>query len=63
MEDIIDLVVTDASPSEITDAIKAALFNKAGERIEGLRPEVAASLFGDNDEVDNDGENNYQEEE
>ena len=61
MEDIIDLVVTDASPSEITDAIKAALFNKAGEKIESLRPEIAASLFNNYDE--NDGETNYQEEE
>jgi len=49
MEDIIDLVVTDASPSEISDAIKSALFNKAAEKINDLRPEVATSLFGDSD--------------
>jgi hypothetical protein len=58
MEDIIDLVVTDASPSEISDAIKAALFNKAGEKIQDLRPEVATSLFGEIDSNDT-----YQEEE
>jgi hypothetical protein len=49
MEDIIDLVVTDASPSEISDAIKSALFNKASEKINDLRPEVASALFGDSD--------------
>lgn len=49
MEDIIDLVVTDASPAEISDAIKTALFNKAAEKINDLRPEVASSLFGDSD--------------
>lgn len=58
MEDIIDLVVTDASPSEISDAIKSALFNKAAEKINDLRPEVASSLFGEIDSNDT-----YQEEE
>ena len=66
MEDIIDLVATDASPSEISDAIKSSLFAKAGEKIQGLKPEVAASLFSnDYGEYDDesDVENNYQEEE
>lgn len=67
MEDIIDLVATDASPSEISDAIKSALFAKAGEKIEGLKPEVAASLFSNGHEEYDDNETeidtNYQEEE
>ena len=46
MEDIIDLVVTDASPTDISNAIKSALFAKAGEKIESLRPDVAAEIFG-----------------
>ena len=46
MENIIDLIATDASPAEISDAIKASLFGKAAERIDGARPYVAASLFG-----------------
>ena len=58
MEDIIDLVATDASPSEISDAIKAALFNKSGEKLQELRPEVATSLFGEIDSNDT-----HQEEE
>jgi hypothetical protein len=58
MEDIIDLVVTDASPAEISDAIKAALFNKAAEKINDLRPEVASSLFGG---VDSDNINQEEE--
>jgi hypothetical protein len=61
MEDIIDLIVTDASPAEISDAIKSSLFTKAGEKIQGLRPDVASSLF---DETIEDADNtNYQEEE
>jgi hypothetical protein len=63
MEDIIDLVVTDASPSEISDAIKSALFTKAGEKIEGLKPEVAASLFGTEYSDESEVDTNYQEEE
>jgi len=58
MEDIIDLVVTDAPPAEISDAIKAALFNKAAEKINDLRPEVASSLFGG---VDSDNINQEEE--
>jgi len=47
MDNIIDLIATDASPSEISDQIKSALFAKAAEKIDAARPFVAASLFGD----------------
>jgi hypothetical protein len=46
MENIVDLIASDASPSDISDAIKAALFAKSAETIETMRPAVAASLFG-----------------
>ena len=46
MEDIINLIATDGSPSEISDAIKNSLYVKSAEKIEFLRPEVADSLFG-----------------
>ena len=45
MEDIVDLIATDSSASDISGKIKDALFAKASERIEGLRPEVAATMF------------------
>jgi len=45
MENVIDLIATDASAHEISDAIKSALYAKAAERI------VASSLFS-GDEVD-----------
>jgi hypothetical protein len=48
MEDIINLIATDGSPSEISDAIKNAIFMKSAEKIELLRPEIASSMFGDN---------------
>lgn len=57
MEDIVDLIATDSSAADIADKIKEVLFGKASERIEGLRPEVAKSMF------DSDSETDSQEEE
>lgn len=47
MEELIDLVATDGKPSDITDKIKELLYAKAGEKIDGVVPEVTASMFGD----------------
>ena len=49
MEDIIDLIATDASPSEVSDRIKQQLFAKSVERINTMRPEVASNMFSDDD--------------
>lgn len=46
MEDVIDLIATDSSASEISDKIKDVLYSKAAERVDALRPVVANSLFG-----------------
>ena len=46
MDNVIDLIATDAKPSEVSDAIKAVLYAKAAERIDAARPIVAGSLFG-----------------
>ena len=51
MEELIDLLVKDESPSQISDAIKDVLFAKSAERIETSRPDIAASLFGDSESV------------
>ena len=52
MDNIIDLIATDASPAEVSDAIKNALYTKAAERIEVARPIVAASMFGEQEYED-----------
>lgn len=44
-----DMIVTDESPSQISDKIKDILFAKASERVDSFRPEVANSLFGEED--------------
>jgi hypothetical protein len=45
MEELMDLIAADQSPSEISDKIKDILYAKTAEKIEGLRPEVANSMF------------------
>ena len=52
MEEIIDLIATDSAASEVTSKLKDALFAKAAEKIDSHRPEIANSVFGDNEVED-----------
>ena len=61
MEDIIDLIATDASASEVSDKIKDLLYAKSGEKVDAFRPHVANSLFGDQ-ETEIDDEEQYETE-
>ena len=45
MEDLVDLIATDASSSEVADRLKDILYAKSAERIEALKPIVADSVF------------------
>jgi len=45
-----DMIVTDESPSQISDKIKDLLFSKAAEKIDSFKPVVASSMFGDYEE-------------
>tara|TARA_B100000214_G_scaffold135150_1_gene96177 strand:+ start:529 stop:750 length:222 start_codon:yes stop_codon:yes gene_type:complete len=45
MEDIINAIATDASASEVSDALKNALFAKTGERIDAMKSKVASTMF------------------
>jgi len=58
MEEIIDLIATDSSASEISDKIKSVLFAKSAERIEVAKPHVANMMFNDESET---GETEDQE--
>ena len=51
MEELVDLIATDASASDVSDKIKDALMAKASARIDALKPEVAATVF-DADEAE-----------
>ena len=58
MDELLDMIVSDESPSEISDKIKEILFSKSSERIDELRPAVASTVF--NQEVE-DSSNSYEE--
>jgi hypothetical protein len=50
MDDLLDMIIADESPSQISDKIKDMLFSKSAEKIDAFRPTVAANVFGLNDE-------------
>lgn len=58
MEELIDLIVTDAPPAEISDSIKSVLYAKAAERIDNAKPDIAASIF---DEVESTEEESSED--
>ena len=47
MDNIIDLIAQDSKASEISDQIKDVLYTKASEKIEAIRPNIAASVFAE----------------
>tara|TARA_B100000427_G_C15454386_1_gene571066 strand:- start:641 stop:847 length:207 start_codon:yes stop_codon:yes gene_type:complete len=52
MEDLIDLIATDGSASDVSDRIKDVLYAKSAERIDQLKVPVANSMFSDVEEVE-----------
>ena len=45
MDELLDMIATDASPTDISDSIKDTLYAKAAERINSPRPDIAAQMF------------------
>lgn len=56
MEELIDLIATDGTPSDISDKIKGILYTKSAERIDSVRPEIASLMFGSEGGSDNGDE-------
>tara|TARA_B000000441_G_C21705039_1_gene328535 strand:- start:706 stop:912 length:207 start_codon:yes stop_codon:yes gene_type:complete len=50
MDDLLDMIATDESPSSISDKIKDLLYAKSAERIEGIRPQIGNSMFNATEE-------------
>ena len=50
MDDLLDMIASDESPSQISDKIKELLFTKSAEKIDSVRPEVASTIFADIEE-------------
>jgi|TARA_B100000035_G_scaffold251205_1_gene220298 hypothetical protein len=67
MEELVDLMVSNESPSQVADRIKDILFAKSASKIEDLKPSVANSLFNDaseepEEEIEVDQEQSEEEE-
>ena len=46
MDELMNLMIADESPSEISDSIKQQLFAKGAARIDALKPAVANAMMG-----------------
>tara|TARA_B100000678_G_scaffold165821_1_gene138501 strand:- start:380 stop:604 length:225 start_codon:yes stop_codon:yes gene_type:complete len=47
MEELMDLLVKDESPNQISDAIKELLYAKTAEKVSAVTPKISGSLFDD----------------
>ena len=45
--ELMDMIIADKSPSQISDRIKDMLFAKSAERVDSYRPEVAKNTLID----------------
>ena len=68
MDELMNLMIADESPSEISDSIKNQLFAKGAARVDALKPAVANAMLGYELESEEDvdaeetGEIDYEEE-
>jgi hypothetical protein len=69
MDDLMDLLVgAESSPNEVSDKIKEILYAKSSSKIDAIRPDIGASLFGEDeledetDEVEVESEEDEEEE-
>ena len=56
MDELMNLMIADESPSEISDSIKNQLFAKAGARVDAVKPDVANAMMGYDLESEEDAE-------
>ena len=56
MDELMNLMIADESPSEISDSIKNQLFAKATARVDALKPAVANAMMGYDFEPEEDVE-------
>ena len=69
MDELMNLMIAEESPSEISDSIKTQLMQKAAARIDALKPAVTNAMLGYEVESEEDvepeavvGELDYEEE-
>ena len=60
---LMDMIIADESPSNISDTIKDMLYAKSAEKVDSFRPDVATSTFNPTPEVETEVETETTEEE
>ena len=60
---LMDMIISDESPSNISDTIKDMLYAKSAEKVDAFRPDVATSTFNPEPEVETEVETETTEEE
>ena len=52
MDELMDMIIADESPSKISDGLKDMLYAKAAQRIDAYRPVAVNSLFTGEDQAE-----------
>ena len=60
---LMDMIIADESPSNISDTIKDMLYTKSAEKVDAFRPDVATSTFNPTPEVETEVDTETTEEE
>jgi hypothetical protein len=64
MEDLVNLIATNQSASDISDKIKEILYTKSAEKIDEVIPHVSASMFSqeaDDEDYEDEDEDEYED--
>ena len=62
MEELVNMIATDASAADVSDQIKDMLYAKSAKKIDELRPVASGNLFGAEAEVETEVETQPEEE-
>ena len=62
MDNVIDMIATDASSSEVSDKLKELLYAKAAESIEAAKPIVANTMFNEPEQGEVEVEDEVEQE-
>ena len=60
MDDLLDMIIADESPSQISDTLKDILYAKSAERVDAFRPLVADSVFSGQDQIEDEVEDEVE---
>ena len=58
MDELLDLIGTDGSSSEISDKIKEILYTKSSEKVDAFRPKAAQTTFFGQETPETEGSEN-----